>query len=157
MPRGAAVVYPKDAAQILMAADIFPAPGCWKLALDPALDLQLAAGDRSGGRLISYERREDFAAIARRNVENFFGANLPNWVCELLICSSRSPRTPDRGVGHAAPWDYVAALAEVLIPAGVLRLRRDHHPARRDGGDFARSQRLYRAGGHRVVGPGLAR
>ncbi|PQM44382.1 tRNA (adenine(58)-N(1))-methyltransferase TrmI [Mycobacterium talmoniae] len=30
MPRGAQVIYPKDAAQIVHEGDIFPAPGCWR-------------------------------------------------------------------------------------------------------------------------------
>jgi tRNA (adenine57-N1/adenine58-N1)-methyltransferase len=32
-----------------------------------------AASDRSGGRLVSFERRDDFAEVARANVETFFG------------------------------------------------------------------------------------
>ena len=31
------------------------------------------------GQLTSYERREDFAAIAGRNVERFFGGPHPTW------------------------------------------------------------------------------
>src|SRR5215211_6190264 len=72
MPRGATVIYPKDAAQIVGMADVFPgarvveagagsgALTCWLLR---------AVGD--DGRVSSYERRADFAAIARRNVERF--------------------------------------------------------------------------------------
>src|ERR1044072_9773828 len=80
MPRGAAVVYPKDAAQILAMADIFPgarvveagagsgALTCWLLR---------AAGEH--GLVSSYERREDFAEIARTNVETYFGGPHPAW------------------------------------------------------------------------------
>ncbi len=80
MTRGAAVVYPKDAAQILAMADIWPgarvleagagsgALSCWLLR---------AVGD--GGLLVSYERRADFADIARANVERFFGGPPPQW------------------------------------------------------------------------------
>ena len=84
MPRGAAVVYPKDAAQILMAADIFPGARVLEAgAGSGALTCSLLRAIGPGGRLISYERREDFAAIARRNVENFFGANPPNWALRV--------------------------------------------------------------------------
>src|SRR5260370_15848121 len=80
MKRGAAVVYPKDAAHILGFADLFPgarvleagagsgALSCWLLR---------AVGD--DGLVVSYERRADFAEIARRNVERFFGAPHPAW------------------------------------------------------------------------------
>ena len=44
-----------------------------------ALALSLLAGDRTVGRLISYERRDDFAEIARRNVEAFLGGAHPAW------------------------------------------------------------------------------
>src|SRR3954453_10661246 len=74
MPRGAAVVYPKDAAQIVTMADIFSgapvgeagagsgALSCWLLR---------AVGER--GVVSSYERRADFAETARANVEGYFG------------------------------------------------------------------------------------
>src|ERR1019366_2823043 len=80
MARGAAVVYPKDAGQILAQADIFAgarvleagagsgALACWLLR---------AAGD--AGLVLSYERRPDFAEIARRNVESYFGGPPPAW------------------------------------------------------------------------------
>jgi tRNA (adenine57-N1/adenine58-N1)-methyltransferase catalytic subunit len=80
MTRGAAVIYPKDAAQIVAMADIFPgarvleagagsgALSCWLLR---------AAGD--AGLVVSYERRADFADIARQNVERFFGGPHPAW------------------------------------------------------------------------------
>ena len=100
MPRGAAVIYPKDAAQILMGADIFPGARVLEAgAGSGALTCSLLRAIGPGGRLISYERREDFATIARRNVENFFGASPANWdlrVADLL--ESRIEETLDRVV-----------------------------------------------------------
>ena len=96
MPRGAAVIYPKDAAQILMAADIFPGARVLEAgAGSGALTCSLLRAIGPGGRLISYERREDFAAIARRNVENFFGqaAQLGLRVADLLESTRRNPST----------------------------------------------------------------
>src|SRR5215210_457640 len=86
MPRGAAVVYPKDAAQIVMGADIFPGATVLEAgAGSGALSCALLRALGSTGHLISYERREDFANLARRNVESFFGANPGNW--ELHVAS----------------------------------------------------------------------
>jgi tRNA (adenine57-N1/adenine58-N1)-methyltransferase catalytic subunit len=123
MPRGAAVIYPKDAAQILMSADIFPGARVLEAgAGSGALTCSLLRAIGPGGRLLSYERREDFAAIARRNVENFFGANPPNW--DLRVADLREALTEeplDRVVlDMLAPWDCVAALAELLVPGGVF-------------------------------------
>ena len=123
MPRGAAVVYPKDAAQILMAADIFPGARVLEAgAGSGALTCSLLRAIGPGGRLISYERREDFAAIARRNVENFLGANPPNWALRIADLRESPTGEPlDRVVlDMLNPWDCVAALAEVLLPGGVF-------------------------------------
>src|SRR3954462_6802904 len=75
MPRRAAVVYPKDAAQIVAMADICPgARGVEAGAGSGALTCSLLRAVGPNGRVSSYERREDFAEIARRNVNQFFGA-----------------------------------------------------------------------------------
>jgi tRNA (adenine57-N1/adenine58-N1)-methyltransferase len=123
MRRGAAVVYPKDAAQILMSADIFPGARVLEAgAGSGALTCSLLRAIGASGRLISYERREDFAAIARRNVASFFGAAPSSWdlrVADLL--EAHIEESLDRVVlDMLAPWECVDALAEVLIPGGVF-------------------------------------
>ena len=66
MPRGAAVVYPKDAARILVEADIFPGARVVEAgAGSGALTCYLLRAVGEHGRVTSYERREDFAAVAR--------------------------------------------------------------------------------------------
>ena len=80
MPRGAAVIYPKDAGQIVAMADIFPGARVVEAGVGSgALSMSLlrAVGDQ--GHLHSFERREDFADIARGNVETFFGGPHPAW------------------------------------------------------------------------------
>ena len=128
MPRGAAVVYPKDAALIVMGADIFPGATVLEAgAGSGALSCALLRAVGSTGHLISYERREDFASIARRNVEDFFGQPHPAWdlrVGDLVASLADRPITPgtvDRVIlDMLAPWECVAAVAEILIPGGVL-------------------------------------
>jgi tRNA (adenine57-N1/adenine58-N1)-methyltransferase catalytic subunit len=123
MPRGAAVIYPKDAAQILMSADIFPGARVLEAgAGSGALTCSLLRAIGQTGRLTSYERREDFAHLAQRNVESFFGAGPSNWelrIGDLLASLTNEPL--DRVVlDMLAPWDCVAPLAEVLVPGGVF-------------------------------------
>ncbi len=130
MPRGAAVVYPKDAAQILMAADIFPGARVLEAgAGSGALTCSLLRAITEAGRLLSVERREDFATIARRNVENFFGGPHPAWelrVAELeevlLLSLSKDQGTSlDRVIlDLLRPWDFVELLAESMVSGGVL-------------------------------------
>ena len=123
MPRQAAVIYPKDAAQIAMAADIFPGARVVEAGVGSgALTCTLLRAVGPSGRLTSYERRDDFAAQARRNVDAFFGVPLPTWslvVGDLVESLSEDP--VDRVVlDMLAPWECVAALSAVLVPGGVL-------------------------------------
>jgi len=123
MPRGAAVIYPKDAAQVLMSADIFPGARVLEAgAGSGALTCTLLRAIGPSGHLTSYERREDFANLARRNVENFFGASPHNWdlrVGDVVEALSEGPL--DRVVlDMLAPWDCVSAVADVLVPGGVF-------------------------------------
>jgi tRNA (adenine57-N1/adenine58-N1)-methyltransferase catalytic subunit len=128
MPRGAAVVYPKDAALIVMGADIFPGATVLEAgAGSGALSCALLRAVGTTGHLISYERREDFASIARRNVESFFGQPHPAWdlrVGDLVASLADRPiaaGTVDRVIlDMLAPWECVAAVAEILMPGGVL-------------------------------------
>src|SRR5215207_9654390 len=80
MPRGAAVVYPKDAAQIVGMADVFPGARVVEAgAGSGALTCSLLRAVGDAGRVVSYERRADFAEVARRNVERFLGGPHPAW------------------------------------------------------------------------------
>jgi tRNA (adenine57-N1/adenine58-N1)-methyltransferase catalytic subunit len=123
MPRGAAVVYPKDAARILVEADIFPGARVVEAgAGSGALTCYLLRAVGEHGRLSSFERREDFAAVARRNVEGFFGGPHPAWQLRTSdLAEGLSDEPFDRAVlDLLAPWDCVDPLAEVLEPGGVL-------------------------------------
>jgi tRNA (adenine57-N1/adenine58-N1)-methyltransferase len=126
MPRGAAVVYPKDAGQIVTMADIFPGARVVEAGVGSgALSISLlrAVGDQ--GYLHSFERREEFAAIARGNVETIFGGQHPAWKISLgdfqeQVVRSEEPGSIDRVVlDMLAPWECLDAVATVLAPGGV--------------------------------------
>ena len=162
MKRGATIVYPKDAAQILGYADVFPgarvleagagsgALSCWLLrAIGPA------------GTLVSFERRPDFAAIARANVERYFG-EAPLWwrlvTGDLSAAGALESlsRTVPAGSPSAsasfdrvildmlAPWECLPDAAAVLTPGGLIccyvatttQLSRVVEELRADGGFF---------------------
>jgi tRNA (adenine57-N1/adenine58-N1)-methyltransferase len=127
MPRGAAVVYPKDAGQIVTMADIFPGARVVEAGVGSgALTLSLLSAVGDGGSLHSIERREDFAAIARGNVEAFFGGPHPAWTLSVgdladTLPTAAEPGTVDRVVlDMLAPWENVDAVATALAPGGVL-------------------------------------
>src|SRR4051794_41688708 len=131
MPRGAAVVYPKDAAQIVAMADIFPGARVVEAgAGSGALSCSLLRAVGPGGHVSSFERREDFADIARRNVAQFFGApegeTHPAWtltVGDLVesLPGAEQPGTVDRVVlDMLAPWECVHVVADALAPGGIV-------------------------------------
>jgi tRNA (adenine57-N1/adenine58-N1)-methyltransferase len=131
MPRGAAIIYPKDAAQILGLADIFPGATVVEAGVGSgALSLWLLRAVGSEGRLISFERREEFAEVAKANVATFNGipvADLPgNWDVELGDLADALPRVAasasiDRVIlDMLAPWECLDVVADALKPGGVL-------------------------------------
>ena len=123
MPRGAQVIYPKDAAQIAMAADIFPGARVVEASAGSgALTCTLLRAVGPTGRVRSYERREDFAAQARANVDNFFSGPHPCWDLRVGdLVDSLGDEPVDRVVlDMLAPWECVAALSAVLVPGGVF-------------------------------------
>jgi tRNA (adenine57-N1/adenine58-N1)-methyltransferase len=123
MPRQAAVIYPKDTAQILMGADIFPGARVVEAGVGSgALTLALLRAVGPAGRLVSYERRTEFAVVARTNVTNFLGTQPAGW--ELIVgdlVETLRPDPVDRVVlDMLAPWECVDAVSEVLVPGGVF-------------------------------------
>ncbi len=127
MPRGAQVVYPKDAGQIVTMADIFPGARVVEAGVGSgALSMSLLRAVGDDGELISVERRDDFAAIATANVESFFGGPHPAWrvvVGDLVesLPTQVEPGTVDRVVlDMLAPWECLDVVADALAPGGVL-------------------------------------
>ncbi|GAA2020481.1 tRNA (adenine-N1)-methyltransferase [Pseudokineococcus marinus] len=127
MPRGAAVVYPKDAGQVVAMADVFPGARVVEAGVGSgALSMSLLRAVGDEGHLHSFERREDFADIARANVEGFFGGPHPAWTVSVgdlaeELGAAEEPGTVDRVVlDMLAPWECLDAVATALAPGGVL-------------------------------------
>jgi tRNA (adenine57-N1/adenine58-N1)-methyltransferase len=148
MKRGATIVYPKDAAQILAYADIFPGARVLEAgAGSGALSCWLLRAIGPDGDLVSFEARADFAEIARANVGKYFG-EVPAW-WRLVTGELSAPVALDlvRGTdpGDSAtpddespaeqpaggwfdrvildmvdPWENVDGAAVALIPGGLI-------------------------------------
>jgi tRNA (adenine57-N1/adenine58-N1)-methyltransferase catalytic subunit len=126
MARGATVVYPKDAAQIIAMADIFPGARVIEAgAGSGALTCWLLRAVGESGTLVSYERRPDFAEIAKRNVEMYFGGPHPAWE---LVTGDLPRGEEDEGLRDfdrvvldmLAPWEHVQGAASWLTPGGLI-------------------------------------
>ncbi|MFE6255433.1 tRNA (adenine-N1)-methyltransferase [Agromyces sp. NPDC057865] len=127
MPRGAAIVYPKDAAQILAQADVFPGATVVEAGVGSgALSLWLLRAIGPQGRLMSFERREEFAEVARGNVATFHGFDPENWSITLGDLAEALPQqaaaaSVDRVVlDMLAPWECIDVVSDALKPGGVL-------------------------------------
>jgi tRNA (adenine57-N1/adenine58-N1)-methyltransferase catalytic subunit len=122
MPRGAAVIYPKDAAQIVGLADIFPGAHVVEAgAGSGALSCWLLRAIGESGRLISFERRPDFASIAAANVASYFGGEHPAWQLVVRDLDPAGVTATDRVVlDMLAPWEHAKSAAAMLIPGGLL-------------------------------------
>ncbi|MBH0774673.1 tRNA (adenine-N1)-methyltransferase [Nocardia bovistercoris] len=122
MPRGAAVIYPKDAAQIVHEGDVFPGARVLEAgAGSGALTCSLLRAVGPDGRVVSYEIREDHAAHAVRNVETFFGERPANWSLTVGDVADYAGEPVDRAVlDMLAPWDALPSVARALVPGGVL-------------------------------------
>jgi tRNA (adenine57-N1/adenine58-N1)-methyltransferase catalytic subunit len=150
MSRGATVVYPKDAAQIVGLADIYPGARVLEAgAGSGALSCWMLRAIGEDGQLVSYERRDDFASVAQANVEGYFGGPHKAWrlIVGSLPRDDQLDRDGDLGaeadrqgasrmaaeVPHPAaadfdrivldllaPWDHVAGAADWLVPGGLI-------------------------------------
>lgn len=126
MPRGAAVIYPKDAAQIVTFGDIFPGARVMEAGVGSgALTLSLLQAVGPSGWLHSVERRSEFADVAAGNVEAYFGHYPPQWYVSIGdvagVMADTEAGTIDRVVfDMLAPWENLVAADRVLAPGGVL-------------------------------------
>lgn len=126
MPRGAAVIYPKDSAQILVEGDIFMGARVLEAgAGSGALSMTLLRAVGPEGHVFSYEIREDHLVYAEDNVKEYFG-EAPEWW---------SPRLGDLGdvtqedlggpvdrviLDMLEPWEHLETVRDLLIPGGVF-------------------------------------
>jgi tRNA (adenine57-N1/adenine58-N1)-methyltransferase len=122
MPRGAAVIYPKDAAQIVGLADIFPGAVVVEAgAGSGALSCWLLRAVGEAGKLTSFERRPEFAEIAAANVTRYFGGPHPAWRLVVGELDAAGLHDADRVVlDLLAPWEHARTAASMLIPGGLV-------------------------------------
>jgi tRNA (adenine57-N1/adenine58-N1)-methyltransferase len=132
MKRGAAIIYPKDAAQILAYADTFPGARVLEAgAGSGALSAWMLRAIGPGGHLVSFERRPDFAVIARANVQKYFGEVPPWWTlvtgdlsakAALDVIAAVTPAVPAAASPQAPASrpDETAAGAETAAVAGSV-------------------------------------
>lgn len=123
MPRGATIVYPKDAAMIIGIADIRPGIKVLEAGVGSgALSISILRAVGESGHLHSVEMREDFAKISQENVKNYFGDAPKNWRLTVgALQEQKLENDYDRVVlDMLSPWECVQTAAQALVPGGVF-------------------------------------
>jgi tRNA (adenine57-N1/adenine58-N1)-methyltransferase len=123
MPRGATIIYPKDAAMILGVADIKPGARVLEAGVGSgALSISIIRAIGSNGFLHSVEIRDDFAKISRDNVSNYFKGEPKNWNLTIgALQDQQFDADFDRVVlDMLSPWECVETASKALVPGGVL-------------------------------------
>ncbi len=121
MPRGAQVIYPKDLGPMLLLADIGPGDRVLESGVGSgALSMAML---RTGAEIVGYELREDFAARAAKNVNNFLGPELAGrYTVEVRDCYEGIDESDlDRVVlDLPEPWQVVPHAEKALRPGGII-------------------------------------
>ena len=123
MPRGATIVYPKDAALIVGIADVAPGLKVLEAGVGSgALTISLLRAVGSNGIVHSFEKRDEFADIARKNVSNYFNGLPENWLLQVGAVQEHEHLIKyDRVIlDMLAPWECTEMAGAVLEPGGVF-------------------------------------
>jgi tRNA (adenine57-N1/adenine58-N1)-methyltransferase len=123
MPRGATIVYPKDAALIVGFADIAPGTHVLEAGVGSgALTISLLRAVGHAGSVDSFERRDEFAEIATKNVHEYFKGEPSNWSLTIgsVQDADRNKKYDRIVLDMLSPWECVELADEVLHPGGVF-------------------------------------
>ena len=127
MPRGAAVVYPKDSGLIVTLGDIHPGATVVEAGVGSgALSMALLRAVGPTGSVHSFELREEFATIATGNIADFFDGEPENWSVTVGDLTETLPQTfapgsVDRVVlDMLTPWNTLDAVSRALRPGGIV-------------------------------------
>lgn len=130
MPRGATIIYPKDAMAIIGLADIQPGHKVLEAgAGSGAMSLWILRAISESGQLDSFEIRAEFAQIASDTVKNFdlsqgLNSKRTNWNLQVGdIKEMKFANDYDRVIlDMLDPWDAIDAVESALRPGGVLAI-----------------------------------
>ena len=121
MPRGAAVIYPRDARNMVGLADISQGDRVLEAGVGSgSLTLHILRSLASSGELVSYEIRDEFAQIAKKNVEKF--TEVKNWtlINDDLANLDTNKKFDAVLLDLLNPWDYLPIIEKVLNPGRIL-------------------------------------
>jgi len=125
LKRKTQIIYPKDAGQILVLADIFEGAKVLECGTGSgALTLYLLRQVGKDGRVFSIDVRKDMIRVAQKNIEDFFQKpieKIENLILRNQDLKDLEEKDFDRVVLDLPnPWDYLEKIKEILKPGGIL-------------------------------------
>ena len=126
MKRGAQIIYPKDMAQILVLADIFPGAKVFEVGMGSgASTIALLRAIGRKGTVVSYEIREDFFKIAQRNIERFSKGKKEEWGKLVAKLADVEKGIKEKGfdraiIDLAEPWRILDRLKKAVRNGGII-------------------------------------
>ncbi|MCK4443115.1 MAG: tRNA (adenine-N1)-methyltransferase [Thermoplasmata archaeon] len=119
--RKAQIITPKDSASIILNCDVKSGDSVLEVGTgSAALTIVLARSVAPNGKVVSYEKRKDFAELARRNVER---AGLMDVVGISVKDATKGIDEKDFDcavVDIPNPWDVLEYIYDSLKPGGHL-------------------------------------
>ena len=119
------IIYPKDAGQILVLADIFEGAKVLEAGTGSgALTLYLIRAVGEKGKVVSIDEREDMIENARKNIEEFYQKKIEE-IKNLILRKQNLAEIKEKDFDRVIldlpdPWNYLQKAKETLKEGGIL-------------------------------------
>lgn len=127
MPRKTGIIYPKDISQIIVFADIFPDAQIIEVGLGSGgLAIALLRSLGKNGFLYSFEKKENLAILAKKNVYNFFNCKNIPWkiivgdFSENLHQIEKTKHINRLILDVLKPWKYIKYAFDLLQEGSLI-------------------------------------
>jgi tRNA (adenine57-N1/adenine58-N1)-methyltransferase len=119
------IIYPKDAGQILVLADIFEGAKVLETGTGSgALTLYLIRAVGEKGKVVSIDEREDMVENAKKNIEEFYQKKKEE-IKSLTLRKQNLAEIKEKDFDRVIldlpnPWNYLQKIKEILREEGIL-------------------------------------
>jgi len=119
------IIYPKDAGQILVLADIFEGAKVLETGTGSgALTLYLIRAVGEKGKVVSIDEREDMVENAKKNIEEFYQKKIEE-IKSLTLRKQNLEEIKEKDFDRVIldlpnPWNYLQKIKEILREEGIL-------------------------------------
>jgi tRNA (adenine57-N1/adenine58-N1)-methyltransferase len=121
LKRSTQIMYPKDIGYILMAMSVGPGQRILEAGTGSgSMTVALAYAVGPQGRVVTYEKREEFQNLARKNLERLGLDGRVEFKLGDIAAGFSETDMDAMFLDVANPWDYVAQVRAALKPGGFF-------------------------------------